>query len=86
MIPVRPGGEDLTPSPLPTQTQQTQQALLLQGEANRDHPIVPARTTSHLPKLCMLGLDKVLVLSGVLDLLFSPSLWNARSVFPCHKK
>lgn len=54
------------------------------GEANRDHPTVPARIPSLLPRLCELSMDKVLVLGAVLDL-FSPSLWNARSGFPCHK-
>lgn len=79
------GEEDLTPSPLPTLTQQSQQAPLLQWQANRDQPTVPARIPSLLPRLCELSVDKVLVLSAVLDLLFNPSLWNARRGFPCHK-
>lgn len=76
-----PGGENLTPSPLPAQTQQSQQALLPQW----DHPRVPARIPSLLPRLWELSVHKVLVPSAVLHLLFSPSLWNARSVFSCHK-
>lgn len=77
MIPLSFGGEDLTLSPLPAQTQHSASSS------------PPGITPQLLPGSPIsfpgseLSMDKVL--SAVLDLLFNPSLWNARSVFPCHK-
>lgn len=75
-----PGGEDLTLSPLPAQTQQSQAAPLPQW----DHPRVLPGSPLSFPDW-ELSVHKVLVPSAVLELLFNPSLWNATSVFPCHK-